>query len=361
MTVKIFGRLTPLQGHMLGLIGYTVSRQSGSFPTYWAGRMKNILQARQRLIECTGKDFGYDCKKWHTFLSAHHSDEYTHPHAFAAVAQAVAAVQKDNIHLRIVNHINNAEQSIPPAESKRLRKKVKRLIEKYNQPNPPGLVPSARTDEGLLELWYWAVWWDLENVLAGFALPICAFADELFGKADLQAHLLSLAEQAEAQLHTTASARFLTAAAKLEPDKDSRFNLYQRAMAAYTDSGHWGGEAYCAHQLAGLHRYWHQFNEADQMYMRAFKLWERNNHQKAMGISLLHLGETLERAGKYTAACQLYFRAKKLLRNHITYITSRDALTKVSGDHQVSPQDYETDQSASELVAAYFDGHLVKD
>lgn len=358
MSIRNFGRLTPSQGLILGLIGYSVSRQGVEIPTDIFERMENIIQAREHLVALTGDDFEYDLQNWHTFLAESGEYEYTHPYAYRSVAQAVAATFKDNQLLAIVNRLSTSPTS--PLEHKRLRNRALRLIEKYNKPNPPGMRPSVRSNEGLREIWWWAEQWKFTDILAGLALPICSKVNYLGGTDVLHARLLHHADQARSDNRKQEYVKFLTAAAKLETQKDKVFNLYQEALAAYSELGEWGWEAYCLSQLAGMHLYWRQFNEWQQMNMRAYQIWSDHEHQLGIGDALIQLASALERAEKYSEACQLFYCAKKLLRNHITYITARDSLRTVSGRRKIPPEVYETHKTPDELVAEFFDDHYIK-
>jgi hypothetical protein len=82
--------------------------------------------------------------------------------------------------------------------------------------------------------------------------------------------------------------------------------------------------------------------------------------KKGVGSALIQLASALERAEKYSEACQLLYSAKKLLRHHITYITARDSLRGVSGRHQIPPEVYETRKTPDELIDEFFDDYYVK-
>ena len=128
MSVYKFGRLTPVQAMMLGLIGYKLTRNEATLEIPDAERLDIMRRAREQLVQLTDNDYGFAVLRWHNCLSQNDAHEHTHPHAYASIKQALSATQKDS----------------------------QRIIEKYFQPNPPRMGPRLANNEGILEVWQWA-------------------------------------------------------------------------------------------------------------------------------------------------------------------------------------------------------------
>lgn len=72
MTIRSFGQITPLQGHMLTLAGHGPSGEDGvrdlarvELDTQVIEQIRSGAKALERT---TGEDFGYSLRKWHAFL-----------------------------------------------------------------------------------------------------------------------------------------------------------------------------------------------------------------------------------------------------------------------------------------------------
>jgi hypothetical protein len=85
MSVPVYGRITPIQGLMLGLGGEVV-HLIGIQPSD-EQRVAQMKDSRQLLMKLTGADFGYDLVAWHQFLltSEKFSEQYTFSYAWDAV------------------------------------------------------------------------------------------------------------------------------------------------------------------------------------------------------------------------------------------------------------------------------------
>lgn len=90
MSIHRFGNVTPAQGEMLGLIGWSLSRGRSTLVSDESGRIEQMRKGHAELVRMTGQDFSYDLAKWRNFLLGRGDQfEYGHPFAFARVDQAV--------------------------------------------------------------------------------------------------------------------------------------------------------------------------------------------------------------------------------------------------------------------------------
>jgi len=338
---------------MLGLIGYKLSRSEATLEIPDAERMENIRRARKQLVELTGQDFGYDLLHWHNFLARNDAYEYTHPFAYAEVNKALTAVQKDHQRWKISTKFEE-KKALPPSDSKRFHNKACRLIEKYAQPNPPRLGPPVANNEGLLEVWEWAEAWEHTEILAKIALPTCSLLKTPAERDEMRRKLHNLANGARGNNRLGQCADFLVAKAKLQPDQDFQLDIYYEARDLFQQIDDWAGEAFTTMLIAEINVYKKRFEKAYANWLHAFQLWARENHKKGIGISLVHLASKLEHDGKYLEACKFNYRAKALLRNHITYITARDLMKRIAYEHKIPAEDYETSKTADELVRETF-------
>jgi hypothetical protein len=142
--------------------------------------------------------------------------------------------------------------------------------------------------------------------------------------------------------------------ARDERDFTKRLALAQQAMEGYARTPDWVGEAACAALIGAVYRYWRQFDEARDWYLRSYALATQAQHRKSIGKSLIHLADLLELEGRYVDACRLVYRAKKLLVHSMDGIGARDILNSMSDKHQISPEQYETKKTAEELIAEIF-------
>lgn len=97
MTIRSFGRVTPIQCDLLGLAGYAWDQnECDLLPATGDARVAAMREALQTLRETTGADWGYDLRAWREFLIAHGEEfGYTHPYAYRTVDRAVLAALQD--------------------------------------------------------------------------------------------------------------------------------------------------------------------------------------------------------------------------------------------------------------------------
>lgn len=106
MTIRGYGRVTPLQMDMLGLGGEVLLR--GNEPASDDERLSAMKQARQTLMKQTGRDFGFDLAAWHQFLlnDAKLSEEYTFVYAWKAVKRRIDELLEDPDRRRLERLLN---------------------------------------------------------------------------------------------------------------------------------------------------------------------------------------------------------------------------------------------------------------
>ncbi len=95
MSVRGFGRITPVQMDMLRLVGYGIKGRSAILPESPGERKANIELGRSALVKLTGRDFGDDLQQWHTHLSSRKDLGYTHTFGYAGVKKAVLMGMSD--------------------------------------------------------------------------------------------------------------------------------------------------------------------------------------------------------------------------------------------------------------------------
>jgi hypothetical protein len=114
MTIRGYGRVTPLQMNMLRLGGEVLL--SGGIAAGQASdqqRLDVMKQARQTLTQRSGRDFGYDLAAWHHFLlnDATLSEQYTFDYAWNAVEPRINELLNDPDRLRLVRLLNEHPQA----------------------------------------------------------------------------------------------------------------------------------------------------------------------------------------------------------------------------------------------------------
>ena len=91
MTTR-FGRIVPVQCHILRLIGYPLTRgQYVGLDIPDEERLINMRLGQSSLHLLTGQNFEYDVMAWHDYLVMHPEFGYTHPYGFRKVKRAVQA------------------------------------------------------------------------------------------------------------------------------------------------------------------------------------------------------------------------------------------------------------------------------
>jgi hypothetical protein len=109
MTIRGYGRVTPLQMNVLRLGGEILSAGgSKTGPVSDEERLSVMREARQTLTQRTGRDFGYDLAAWHHFLlnDARLSEQYTFDYAWKAVKPRIDELLDDPDRLRLVRLLN---------------------------------------------------------------------------------------------------------------------------------------------------------------------------------------------------------------------------------------------------------------
>jgi len=91
MTIPGWGRLTPLQAHMLNLAGHVLENPDAPPDA----KRKAIARGRWELKRQTGQDFGFDIRQWHEYLIEFEEDHYCHPYAWRTVRPAIEASFED--------------------------------------------------------------------------------------------------------------------------------------------------------------------------------------------------------------------------------------------------------------------------
>jgi hypothetical protein len=105
MTVPRFGRITPMQWHVLNLIGYTIGRGHVGLDIPEDERLANMRDGREALVGATGQDLGYDLAAWHDYLRTRPDTGYTHPYGYSGVRRAVEEALNEPERLRLVQRL----------------------------------------------------------------------------------------------------------------------------------------------------------------------------------------------------------------------------------------------------------------
>lgn len=108
MTIRGYGRVTPVQLEMLYLPGGVFKNRQVTKVAKDSERIQSMRQARAKLIRITGKDFGYDLGRWHSYLSSLPEDEdcgYRHCYAWSNVKRAIIRSLEDDSRIRLINLI----------------------------------------------------------------------------------------------------------------------------------------------------------------------------------------------------------------------------------------------------------------
>jgi hypothetical protein len=107
MTLRPFGRVTPIQIDMLSLAGYGTDYRSREIRVGDTDerRKRNMRRGRRALRRATRKDLGYDLADWHNFLAADPEHGYTHAYAFGGVARAIVKAVADRVRQRLADEL----------------------------------------------------------------------------------------------------------------------------------------------------------------------------------------------------------------------------------------------------------------
>lgn len=102
MSIPGFGRIVPVHGEVLSLIGWRLSRGGSELIASEPDRVEEMRTGHADLVRTTRQDFGYDLQKWRDFLLVHDKEfGYRHPYAFASVDRAVMAAIADPEFIRL--------------------------------------------------------------------------------------------------------------------------------------------------------------------------------------------------------------------------------------------------------------------
>jgi len=113
LTIPRLGRITPIQGDMLCLIGYRLGRRPSQVliePSI-EDRLAIMRRGRARLRQATEVDFGYDIEAWRDHLLTRPELGYTHPYAFEGVDREVVQSIADEERRRLAHMLSEEEPS----------------------------------------------------------------------------------------------------------------------------------------------------------------------------------------------------------------------------------------------------------
>jgi hypothetical protein len=115
MTLPQFGKLVPLQGDVLEVAGYVLSRDAEAdvVPASDEERIRIMRTGRAALVQRTGQDFGYDLAKWVEFLESDEElrEEFTHPYAYRSTLKWLREAMADLDRQRLVSLIEQADET----------------------------------------------------------------------------------------------------------------------------------------------------------------------------------------------------------------------------------------------------------
>ena len=109
MSVPGYGRITPLQGFVLGLGGEVIDLPFQT-PTD-EQRLAEMKASRKELRAHTSKDFGFDLAAWHNYLMQHpdFAKEYTFDYAWSGVSRKVKELIDDPNRIRLARILDGQE------------------------------------------------------------------------------------------------------------------------------------------------------------------------------------------------------------------------------------------------------------
>lgn len=109
MTAYRFGRITPVQGYMLWLLGYVLSKNHSSRDIPDGERLALMRRGRAALVRYSGKDHGYDAAAWHHHLTRNADPGYLHPYGYAGVHSAVQEAAQDRRRTALVEMLKHED------------------------------------------------------------------------------------------------------------------------------------------------------------------------------------------------------------------------------------------------------------
>ena len=96
MSIPRFGKIMPVHGEILSLIGWRLTRGESVLIEDQSERLSEMRYGREGLVQITGQDFKFDLAKWHKFLLDNDEYGYHHPYAFQGVDRAVRDAINDS-------------------------------------------------------------------------------------------------------------------------------------------------------------------------------------------------------------------------------------------------------------------------
>ena len=104
MTIPRFGRITPIQGCLLGLAGFQLARTGARIPEDDAALADTMRRALAELRGLSAADFGWDLIAWREYLMSPQAQHlgYSHDAGFHQVDDAIIAAASDPRRKRIV-------------------------------------------------------------------------------------------------------------------------------------------------------------------------------------------------------------------------------------------------------------------
>jgi hypothetical protein len=110
MTMRSFGRVTPIHISMLELAGYVVDGRDMRPAAGDNEYLRTMRNGWAKLRRTTGKDFGYDLAAWREFLVTASKDEfgYRHPYAYRRVDGIVRSQIDDSRRAELVAKLKDS-------------------------------------------------------------------------------------------------------------------------------------------------------------------------------------------------------------------------------------------------------------
>lgn len=107
MTIPGFGQITPVQGNLLLLAGYRLTRSQkfNEAPIPDDEKVSLMRKGLQSLRSATGMDFGFDLSAWEQYLMSDRDSGYRHPYAFRETRRRIAAAIDDPQRMRLVKDL----------------------------------------------------------------------------------------------------------------------------------------------------------------------------------------------------------------------------------------------------------------
>jgi hypothetical protein len=103
MSIPGFGRILPIHGSILSLIGWRLTRGGSELLADPSERIAAMRRGRSDLVRATGKDFGFDLSAWRDYLLGNEELGYKHPYAFASVDRVVQSALSDPEYARLAS------------------------------------------------------------------------------------------------------------------------------------------------------------------------------------------------------------------------------------------------------------------